>query len=263
MPLLSALRHASAAPASNASSTLRRSFPRLLVPGLPQWDWGRRDRGFALATLFASSAATAAFAWGTRLGWLLAAVCFATHAGSVCDALCQSAFPPLRRREAWFVACLGLGLGLYAPAMVVAITYAWPDSNASRAVGDPSGYFVNLWAFRDKAPQTGDWVWLRDGSARPRGARAGRVVAGPGEQVTWRDNAFQVDGRRVPLDARAKRILPPAELELLVPQGFLLVDPDRDGDSASLGGIELVAMKDVGGRAWARAYPLSERRLLN
>ena len=232
--------------------------PRLLVPGYPQWSWHQRERAVVLFGSFAASLGVGVFAWGTAVGLLMLAFAFAAHAFSAADAVRQYAFPGFGRLVPALATSAGLGAFCYAPAVALASAYAWPISLDERP---REGYLVNRWAYREAAPLPGETVWLRPTrGARPKIAR---IVAGPGQAVEWAGEEFRVDDRVAdgsPFGAPGS----PAGLRMTIPEGHLLVTfgaEPRSGKGVP-GGWEIVAQDDVRGRAWARSYPLRDRRLL-
>jgi hypothetical protein len=83
----------------------------------------------------------------------------------------------------------GLALGVYAPALMLATLVAWPGMQGGSAL---DGDLVNCWAYHDREPNRGDWVWLR---TSPWGEpRVGRVVAGPGAELEWSGGELRLAG---------------------------------------------------------------------
>ena len=231
---------------------------RVLVPGLPQWSWRQRERALVLFGSFAMALGVGVFGWGTRTSLALLAFAFATHVVATVDVVRQSAFPGFGRWMPLASATGGLAAGVYGPALWLATLLAWPGMPA----GTPAdGYLVNCWAYRARVPGRGDWVWLR--TAPWTAPRIGRVVAGPGTELEWSPEALRVAGETLASPAPLHSARPPAALAYTVPAGHVLVDPNagaRLGESA--GHLVLVPRDQILGRAWARYYPIRERRLL-
>lgn len=231
---------------------------RLLVPGWPQLAWGQFDRGRVLLGSFSVALATALMAWGTWLAWGLLAFAFLAHIGSAVDAVQQSSFPVYRRRVAVPIITGVLGAAIYLPFLLTLLEIAWPGSSP-----DQSGqaYLVNCWAYRGAEPHRGEWVWLR---LIPSGqARAARVVAVSGQELEWDGHDWRVDGRM------PRRIVPrretswPRDCRFRVPPGQILVEPEEEGGvPPTTGSLVLIPKDRVIGRAWAKYYPVWERRLL-
>jgi hypothetical protein len=233
---------------------------RVLVPGWPQWGWGQHGRGIVYFGSFVSAIAMAAFAWGTPTGLVLLIFAFGTHLASLADALRQSSFPGLGRGAAIGASAAILGFGFYAPMFVTASMMAWPGV---RGGSIPEGYLINRWAYRDRDPRRDDLVWYRSSaSSEPR---LGQVVAGSGQEVRWSENYLQVDGVSMKrLGAPFRSVWPPKEVSYRVPERHILILPEgnRTNHQASEG-LLIVARDQVVGRAWAKYYPVRERRLLS
>jgi hypothetical protein len=232
--------------------------PRLLIPGYPQWSWRQRDRAMILIGSYVGSLAVGAFAWGTTLGLLLLIFAFATHAFSAADAIRQYAFPGFGRMVPALSTSAGLGAFCYVPALAMASVYAWPIALDERP---REGYFVNRWAYREGPPSPGETVWLRPTrGARPKIAR---IVAGAGQRVEWSGGQFRVDDQVVE-ESPFRVAGSPAVLQMTIPEGHALVtfgaDPSRG--KGVPGGWEIIDQADIRGRAWARSYPIWDRRLL-
>ncbi len=232
--------------------------PRLLIPGYPQWSWHQRDRAMVLFGSYVAALSVGVFAWGTSLGLGLVLFAFATHAFSAADAIRQYAFPGFGRLVPVLSTSAGLGAFCYAPALALASAFAWPIALDERP---REGYFVNRWAYRDEPPAPGETVWLRPTrGARPKVAR---IVAGPGQRVEWSGDQFRVNDQVV--EESPFRIAgSPAGLQMTIPERHVLVtfgaDPMRG--KGVPGGWEIIDQADIRGRAWARSYPIWDRRLL-
>ena len=233
--------------------------PGLLIPGYPQWSWRQRERAAILFGSYATALGIGVFAWGTAVGLAVLLFAFATHAFSAADAIRQYAFPGFGRLVPVLTTSAGLGAFCYGPVLAMASAYAWPIALDERP---REGYFVNRWAYRDVVPEPGETVWLRPTrGARPKVAR---IVAGPGQRVEWTGEQFWVDGQAVE-ESPFRKAGSPGGLRLTIPGGHALVtfgaDPRRG--KGVPGGWEIVDLSDVRGRAWARSYPIWDRRLLN
>ncbi len=153
-------------------------------------------------------------------------------------------------------ASAGLAAG-YAPLVLLAVLVAWPGMESG---GPRQGYLVNRLAYRDRAPVGGEHVWLAPAPGG-RGGKLASVIARPGDEVEWVGNKLRVGGRRVRLEP-----FPPGQapksLAFKVPDGHILVSYQTD-DPMLPRAWELVAASRVEGRAWAKLYPVWERRFLN
>ena len=231
---------------------------RLLIPGYPQWAWRQRDRAIVLVGSYLAALVVGVFAWGTTLGLGLLGFAFLTHAFSAADAIRQYAFPGFGRLVPALSTSAGLGAFCYAPALALASMYAWPIALDERP---REGYFVNRRAYRSGVPSPGETVWLRPTrGARPKVAR---IVAGAGQRVEWSGDRFRVDDQVVE-EAPFGLSGSPAGLRMTVPEGYALVafggDPHRG--KGVPGGWEIIDQRDIRGRAWARSYPIRDRKLL-
>jgi len=231
---------------------------RILIPGYPQWLWRQRERAAVLFGSFAVALGVGAFSWGTWTGLAILAFAFGAHVFSVVDVVRQTAFPGFGRWAPMISASGGLALGVYVPTLFLATLVAWP---AMDGISGPEGYLVNCCAFRTRPPDRGEWVWLRS-SSEPD-LKVGRVVAAAGEEVEWVKHQCHVQGSRTP-GMPFRSATPPKELSYVVPDGHLLVDPIPAFRRRSVTkGLVLIPRDQIAGRAWAKMYPLWERRLLH
>jgi hypothetical protein len=231
---------------------------RLLVPGWPQLAWGQGERGRVLLGSFLVAAGVGILAWGTWLSWSFFAFAFLAHVTSTADALRQGSFPVYSRRAAVPMIAGALAVLLYSPALLTLIATAWPGSAPDRT---RSVYLVNCWAYRNARPSLGHWVWLR---LPPQGRlHAARVVAVAGQEVEWTGHEWRVD-RQIPQPLVPVRTTAwPQACRFTVPADQVLVEPEEDeGSPPSTSSLVLVAQDQIIGRAWARYYPVWDRRLL-
>jgi len=232
---------------------------RGLVPGYSQWWWGQHERGFVLFGSYVAALVMATFLWGTLPGFALLIFAYLAHTVSTYDALSQEAFPPRAGTARGLGVSVGLAVGFYLPILAWLTIVAWPNlRDDSRS----DGYLVNCWAYRKAEPQRDDWICYR---ATPKGeTRVGRVVAVDGQDVEWSYDTLLVNGRRVDglrEPFRGSRL--PQRLSYKVPRGHLLINTrDRPATAGAGEGLVFVSRQEVVGRAWARLYPIRERRLL-
>lgn len=227
-----------------------------LLPGVPQWLWGQRERALLLGGSFASALLAGIFAWGTAAGAFLLAFAFAAHVASAADAIHQWAFPGFGRWVPTASASAGLA-AVYGPIFLLAILVAWPGMESG---GPRQGYLVNRLAYRDRTPGGGDHVWLAP-SHGERGGRLASVVGRPGDEVEWIDGRLRVAGRRLRLEPFRQGQVP-RSMAFRVPDGQLLVTYRTD-DPFLPETWELVASSRVEGHAWGKLYPVWERQFLN
>lgn len=230
---------------------------RILIPGAAQWAWRQPERAWVFFGSFAAALSVAAWCWGTWASALVLVFAFATHVVSAVDVVRQSAFPGFGR---WMpVASIsgGLAVGVYAPALSVVALSAWPVSSASAPT---DGYLVNRLTYQARSPERGDWVWHRP---QPwSDFRVGRVVGEPGDEIEWSRQGLRVNGERLDEGLPFRSSAPPDEMAYTVPDGHVLVLPDANAPGASSRRLVLVGRDQVKGRAWARLYPVWQRRIL-
>lgn len=231
----------------------------VLLPGVPQWLWGQRERGFVLFASYIASSAIALFAWGTVSGLALLIYAYLTHVVSISDALAQESFPPQSRRVRGIGVSIGLGLCIYVPILTLAMLFAWPGL---RGGSEADGYLVNRWSYRGAEPRSEEWVCYR---ATPESEpRVGRIVAVDGQNVEWLSESLHVNSRRVDaLEGFFRGHRRPKKMSFRIPEGHVLIHPEgRAADGAMAEGLVIVARDRIIGRAWARIYPIRERHLL-
>ena len=242
----------------NAARTTRRQSIgfALLLPGLLDYDSNRRDRGRLFLGTFLASSAIGVFAWGTRTGLVFFLLAYGTHVVSASAVIRQWTFPGFGKWTPGVAASAGLGLGCYGPIFLMGSILAWPGTQADRG---KDGYLINRFAYREQDPKIGDDVWIGPSRGRSYSMLA-RVLAEPGTEIEWTDTTFRADGRVVsfprPRPAGVARTL-----TYRVPSDQILV-AFRSDDPLEAEGWELVPKSQVEGRAWAKIYPVWERRLL-
>jgi len=244
----------------------------MVVPGWTQWRGKTPRRALVLFGSYVSALVVAGFAWGSSLGGLMIAIAVATHIAATADVIRRSVFPGFGAWVPWLTAAVGVGGLGYLPLFSVIFQFAYPTGGAT------TNYLVNRLAYLHDEPRPGDWVWIEED--RPAGAaerapetarrRVVCVVAVEGQTVDWDGSSLTVDGRAAPLRARDGARDPCRGLTLTVPRDTLFViaapDPSGFGSAFTIGGsilerLQLVALSQVQGRAWARAYPVWSRAL--
>ena len=232
------------------------------LPGLAAWRRGDRERGMVLFGSFASALSMAIFAWGTTLGVLMILVVFAAHVAALVDLIRRRCYVPMGRWAPWLATSVALGFCVSGPLVTMAAWLAWPGVNGDRST---DVFLINGWAYSREEPRLDDWVWYQ---SSPLGeGRVGRVVASKGQDVEWRDNQLKVAGRSLPLGAPFRSPASPERLRYQIPDGQLLLNPSADTGSERLSnhsgeGLIVVSRDKILGKAWAKFYPIHERRLL-
>jgi hypothetical protein len=228
-----------------------------LIPGAPQWCWRQPERALCLFGSFTTALAVGLFAWGTRTGLALLGFAFLAHVVSTSDAIRQWSFPGFGRWVPLLSASAGLAVVFYGPLLLAGSVLAWPGIGSGE---NPEGYLVDLSAYQVEGPESGDRVWL----APDRNGRDGRiaeVVAKSGQNVEWTGRWFRVNGKQVAVNP-VPQTEAPTEMEFQVPEGQLLV-AGRNRDPYTSRSWEFVPTGRVEGRAWAKLYPVWDRRLLH
>lgn len=231
---------------------------RVLVPGWPQARWGQGGRSLVFLGSFLASSASAFWAWGTWVGWVALSFAFFTHVASAVDAVTQSVFPRRWRLAAIPLAAGTLAMFLYAPSVFLLSQVAWLEFETD----EPGrGYLVDFRAYRGAAPRQGEWIWMHFPALTEDGAA--EVVAVPGQKVEWTGRTWKVDGRDLPLHGTLRQAAWPQTCQFVVPEDQILVEPEySDVLEPPAGLLVLVPSESVMGRAWARYYPVWDRRLL-
>jgi hypothetical protein len=231
---------------------------RFLVPGWAQFAWGQSDRAMAHAGSFLAAVSTAAFCWGSWLGWGALGLAVLWHIASMMDVLRQWAFPVFPARVASAATVLALGLSVHLPVAGLLWLLACP-TRPDAASG--AGYLVNRLAYRQESPLPGHWVWVR--AAPSRTPTTGRVLAVAGQEVECTGRRWRVDGREVQLPFPGPVTDYPDAWRFRVPADHVLVSPDSPRAGGEIPSpLMIVARDQILGRAWARVHPLWDRTLL-
>ena len=167
---------------------------RMLLPGLLQFRWGQRQRGWVLVGSFASALAVGLWTWGSSLSlglsspWRSSRI---SRRSRTCFAKVRSR--SIRPKRATFLVSSALAIVFYFPTFVVLSEVAWPGFEpANTGSGLPR---QPLGLSGASKPHQGQWIWMklpplgrvrgRPGCRgfRPRGGmdrdRAGRSMERP------------------------------------------------------------------------------------
>jgi hypothetical protein len=231
---------------------------RMLVPGWPHICWGQRQRGWVLLGSFLVSVLVGLWTWGTWLSCGILSFAFVTNVVSTTDVLRQRSFPIYPSRTALVVVSWSLGILLYLPGICLLSQFAWPVFDPG---GTGNGFLIDLRAYRGAEPRQGQWIWMRPPPAGE--PRAAHVVAVSGQEVEWTGRVWKVDGQGLSSSPQLRFTARPQPCRFRVPANQILVEPQDEGTSTpSVGPLVLVASDQIMGRAWARFYPVWDRRLL-
>lgn len=229
----------------------------LLVPGGLQLTWRQRRRALVFFSGVIASLFVGVWCWGSPLSFVMLACAYALHSISTVDAFRQWAFPGFGRVATAISGPAALALGGYVPAVALAMGMASPEV---WSIAPSERYLVNRWAYRSADPNPGQSIWFTPdvGAA----AQLGRVVAGAGSSVEWRDGLLRVDGEPLgwmPSHAAAA----PNVLSLKVPENFVLVaQRSSDARDRTSSGLLLIERRQIVGQAWGRIAPFGRRGLL-
>jgi hypothetical protein len=183
---------------------------------------------------------------------------FLVHVSSTADAIHQSTWPVFARRAVVPITAGTLALLVYLPVIMTLVDTAWPGSAPDRT---RSVYLVNCWAYRGATPRRGHWVWLRLPTHGQ--LQAAKVVAVAGQELEWTGHDWLVDGQIAPPLVPLRNTAWPQACRFRVPPEQVLVEPEEQGGGPpSIGSLVLVPRDQIIGRAWARYYPVWDRRLL-
>jgi type IV secretory pathway protease TraF len=218
-------------------------FLRMAVPGWPQRYLGQPRRGRFMLQLYLVLLSVGVLSIGTSFGSLLLGTALAVHISSIMDVLWPLA-QGWRTRMVVSAACVAVvGALVYAPVVWAAsqvvgvrtITMAAGPLHAGDAIlYRPGG-----------SPDVGDVVLyeITPGTVQTRtaggyaaqyvvmGEQIDRIIAGPGQSVTWKRPQLLVDGqpsRWQPLDPAAVD----ADLQFTVPPGYYGILPSTRPQNA-------------------------------
>ncbi len=218
-------------------------FLRMAVPGWPQRYLGQPQRGRFMLALYLALLAVGVLSIGTTFGALVLGGALAVHCSSIIDVLWPAAHG-WRTRLAISAACIAVvGTLVYAPVAwaasqvvgvrTIALT-AGPlhagDALLYRPGGSPDVGDVVLYEITPGTVQTR----TTGGYAAQyvvRGEQIDRIIAGPGQSVTWKRRQLWVDGqpsRWQPLDPAAVD----ADLQFTVPAGYYGILPSTRPQNA-------------------------------
>ncbi len=267
-----------ASPDAEALQVASGVFPRMVVPGWPQWFTGQALRGRILLATYCGLLLPGVVFIGTPLGSVLLGLAISAHAASVID-IVWAGTRDLRARVTCAVLCLAVvGTVVYFPVTWAVTRVAVPRrlmmDAAPFATGDVVLY--NPSAFWLSEPVPGDVVLYRivprqvqarspqgyNMVYRIEGEFIDRVLAGPGQSVQWESGKLLVDGQPSPW----LPLHPPSvreKLQLTVPPSHYLVLPSTVPYNAPAypagvwSGLSIVPRQSVLGRVFLRHQPLT------
>jgi signal peptidase I len=251
------------------------SLPRMVVPGWAQRFQGQTQRGKAFFGVWSAFLTTGLMCFGSTLGSVMFGLTFAVHAGSILDLLMPRTDRTLRQIALRGAAVAIALLALYIPVSRAVLHFVdarqWMQDTGPFASGDVILY--NPRAYLVATPQPGDIVLFQDSRWSMRGPGNGhtiyqgggewmdRILAGPGDTVTWKGGELWVNGRRSDLRPLGPLAIPDQD-ELLVPPNTYYIVPSTNPMLAQV--IAAVQRYDVFlhsarsflGKAIVRHYPI-------
>lgn len=188
---------------------------RLVVPGWAQIHSGQATFGKWLLAGYAVSVAVAAVCFGSSACSFLLGMAFACHGVSVYDVVRRSSEGIRDRAFRMLLGCGLLVALVYLPAYTFATRYVDAVVIQQNAYPLQAGDVLLVRPFSSgrSTPRAGDVVQYQIASQRVmghtpagiaaayliQGARIDRVLAGPGQVISWDDGQLTVDGQRSPL----------------------------------------------------------------
>ncbi len=249
---------------------------RMVVPGWPQWHFGRKTTGRILLSCYVVLLLSGLVFIGTIPGSILLGLAIACHAASIID-IVTSATDALRQRITIGTACIAaVGIVAYVPAgrviSLVVVPRVIQRNVPPFADGDVVLYTPtnSLWSHLvagDVVLYEPRPIVIADRSQHRelhiQGERIDRILAVGGQRIEWNNGRLIVDDNSTnlaPLNPQGCRF----RFETTVPAGQFLILPSSIDvlvttpiDSPQLQTICLVAEGNVLGRVFLRQQPLS------
>jgi hypothetical protein len=273
--LRAALRHAATGahralfPEFEDAGSGRGVLLRMAVPGWPQFFLGHRLRGRLLLFAYLGCLLLALLFLGSQPGNVLLGFALTIHAASIIDILWSASGSWATRlvmAAACFVAVGGL---VYFPIIWTATQFAqfrqinmtagplvagdvilYRPSPAAASVGDVVLYEIP----RSSIPMTGHQFYLIQGET------IDRIVAGPGQSITWKDRQLLVDGQPVAWQPLYPAGIP-VNLQFKVPFGYYGILPSTRAATGPglppqvLQDLSLVPQTHIRGTILLRTHP--------
>ncbi len=224
---------------SDASCAPHAVFLRMVLPGWPQHYLGQKRRGRLMLGAYLALLLLGVFSLGTTLSSLALGLALAVHASSIADVVLLGANGWRSRIQAVVVCWAAVGLIVYYPPLW-ALSRAFDVSRFQVNTGQfAAGDVIVLW---HGTPKVGDVVVFQLEPARVLGGVPGgygmanyqlrgyfvdRIIAGPGQSVSWQQRQLLVDGRPSewqPLNPQAVD----CDLQFVVPADYYGILPGYD-----------------------------------
>lgn len=192
-----------------------RTLLRMFVPGWNQFYFNRKLQGRIFLWGYLFSLPLGILFAGTGYGGLLLGAALSLHAASIIDIVIANTRDREYRLVYSLFSLILVGMLTYLPAVELVTRYATPQQFLLNSPPFQRGDVVlyNTRAYVQTLPQIGDMVIFRLPNMRvPVGRQGhanvlvqfvgqtliGRVVAGPGQQITFQNGNLFVDGRLSP-----------------------------------------------------------------
>lgn len=254
---------------------------RLIIPGWSHFYAGQRWRGHLALWGWLAFLIPGLFWFGTTSGSILLGLAFSVHSSAALDTITQLAPDRTFGQRMWTSISLSvlIWMALYWPAGWLITRVADP-----RVITERDRYFesddvilVDHWY----TPSPGGIVLYRLPDERIptralghervfielTGERVDRILAGPGDQVRWRDGHLTLNGAKspwLPLDPGFVG----GPLTFSVPAGHVLILPSTTAqflnirDPSVWQTLSIIPISDVVGRAYIRTHPLRRFKIL-
>jgi type IV secretory pathway protease TraF len=248
-------------------------FLRMVVPGWPQRYLGQPQRGRIMLWLYLGLLLVGLVSIGTTFGGLVLGTALAVHISSIIDVLWPAAHGWRTRLAVSAICVAAVGVVVYAPA-------AWAMSQVVgvRRMNMDAGplHAGDAFLFRPGgSPDVGDVVLyqIAPGSVQTRtaggyaaqyvlrGEFIDRIIAGPGQSVSWKRRQLLIDGQPSPWQPLNPAAVD-ADLQFKVPAGYYGILPSTQPQNAPrfppdvLYMMSLVPQQNIIGTVWLRHQPI-------
>jgi signal peptidase I len=250
---------------------------RLIVPGWAHFHLADRIGGSIYLGAYLAFLLPSLLLYGTTIGSMFLGLAFSVHVASCLSILRLGGVMAWAYWRAVPLVFFLLFVSIYLPIGWLASRFAAPAliqvPGAPFEAGDVVLYSPAVYTFH--APRPGDVVLYTQAGRSyplpppqhgyfriPDGERIDRILAGPGDQIRWKDRQLTVNEQPSPWQPLNPRALVP-DLQLTVPAGHYLILPTAgpgipDGlPEEAWRSLIVVPAESVRGRAYLRSYPFA------
>ena len=265
----------------NASHSIA-PFPalwRMVFPGWSHFYLGQRPRARLFLWGFLVLFVPGLLLFGTTWGSILLGLAFSVHSSAALDVFTQtSGRRSVRERMVdSILVSVSLAFLVYVPAWWLLTRVA--DPRALELPIEPFKVGDVVWVNHVGTPGVGSVVLYEMAGTvlersqphtryvRLEGERTDRIVAGPGDDVLWKNGQLLVNGKPSPLRPIGDLAHLPPELHLKVPEGQYCIIPSTTIGLTSADAISQwtasshIPATSIRGRVYARTYPLGRFRI--